>query len=426
MKTILTNKSKTITIALIVAAFFVFSNVANAASFTDDWSDYGSYGGFNDYGSYGDFSDYGSYGGWSDYGSYGGYSDYGSYGGFSDYGSYGWDDYGSYGGFTDYGSYGGFSDYGSYGGTYYDDDFVDYGSYGGTYYDDDLVTYTNYDYGCGSYCNSYSSYDYGCGSYCNSYASYTPRYTVGAHSYAPAYSSGGAQSSQRYAAPVTVAQPAYSSSYVSNVTNTNTNIDNSYTDNSFTDNSINGSFNSYNYNSGNNQNGNVISIATPQYPIAYTPPTQTVYLNTYTQPTYIPHASYVALSQIPYTGFDSGPIGNAVYWISIMLVAFSGAYLVVYYRGGAFSLATEMLSSRRNSNNVSAEPVAEEVAEPIQNSALSALPVGSFGKFDLAGFSPEENPMFASPKSATSTRGTADQMNHDFSGSTPRIVINRA
>jgi hypothetical protein len=423
MKKILTNESLMLTIALIVAGFFVFSSVASAASFTDDWSDYGSYGGFSDYGSYGDFSDYGSYGGWSDYGSYGNFSDYGSYGGFSDYGSYGgFSDYGAYGGFSDYGSYG-WDDYGSFGGTYYDD-FVDYGSYGGTYYDDNLVTHTAYDYSCGSYCNSYS-FDYGCGYDCRSYI---PRYTVGAHSYAPAFSSGGAYaSSHRYASPVTVAQPAHSSSYVSNVTNTNT------IDNSIVDNSINGSFN--NYNSGNYQSGNVISVATPQYPIAYTPPTtSTVYLNTYAPPTYVPHTSYVALSQIPYTGYDFGPVGNAIYWISIMLVAFSGAYLIVYYRGGAFALATEMLSSRKNRSRAAAyraEEVTGELVETnehaaVRSAVLNSLPVGTFGTYDSAGFTPEENPMFASRKFAHEAPATADRMNHDFSGTTPRIVINRA
>ena len=51
----------------------------------------------------------------------------------------------------------------------------------------------------------------------------------------------------------------------------------------------------------------------------------TVYGTTYT-PT-----PYVSLTQIPYTGFDFGPIGNAAYWAGLVSVALAGAYLAVYY-----------------------------------------------------------------------------------------------
>ena len=40
---------------------------------------------------------------------------------------------------------------------------------------------------------------------------------------------------------------------------------------------------------------------------------------------------YVALTQIPYTGFDFGPFGNAMYWIVLAGFAIAGAYLLVYY-----------------------------------------------------------------------------------------------
>ncbi len=51
----------------------------------------------------------------------------------------------------------------------------------------------------------------------------------------------------------------------------------------------------------------------------------TVYGTTYT-PT-----PYVSLTQIPYTGFDFGPFGNAMYWAGLISVALAGAYLAVYY-----------------------------------------------------------------------------------------------
>lgn len=41
---------------------------------------------------------------------------------------------------------------------------------------------------------------------------------------------------------------------------------------------------------------------------------------------------YITLSQMPYTGFDFGPIGNAAYLLSIMLLALGGAYLLLQNR----------------------------------------------------------------------------------------------
>ncbi len=61
----------------------------------------------------------------------------------------------------------------------------------------------------------------------------------------------------------------------------------------------------------------------------------------------------VSLSQIPYTGFDFGPFGNAMYFASLLAFAVAGAYLVVYYMPGlklgsvAFaSLATAKVATR--------------------------------------------------------------------------------
>lgn len=45
-------------------------------------------------------------------------------------------------------------------------------------------------------------------------------------------------------------------------------------------------------------------------------------------------APYVGLSQIPYTGFDFGPIGNALYWMAMIGFAVASGYLVVYYLPG--------------------------------------------------------------------------------------------
>ena len=41
--------------------------------------------------------------------------------------------------------------------------------------------------------------------------------------------------------------------------------------------------------------------------------------------------SYVTLTQIPYTGFDFGAVGNTLYWITLVLFALAAGYLAVYF-----------------------------------------------------------------------------------------------
>ncbi|HEY4517104.1 MAG TPA: hypothetical protein VJG64_04130 [Candidatus Paceibacterota bacterium] len=73
----------------------------------------------------------------------------------------------------------------------------------------------------------------------------------------------------------------------------------------------------------------------------------------YAAPTYVaptvatPVAPYVSLTQIPYTGLDYGPVGNAIYWLSMLSFAVAAGYLMVYYRGGAFAFASSMLGSAK-------------------------------------------------------------------------------
>lgn len=60
-------------------------------------------------------------------------------------------------------------------------------------------------------------------------------------------------------------------------------------------------------------------------------------------------ASYVSLTQIPYTGFDFGTVGNALYWLGLLTVALAGAYLVVYYAGfRELDLARNVALAARN------------------------------------------------------------------------------
>lgn len=405
-------------------------------------------GGWSDYGSYDTWSDYGSYDTWSDYGSYDTWSDYGSYDTWSDYGSYG------SGTYYDDGYY-----YDDVAGTYYDDVYGTYydDSYG-TYYDDSYGSYydDSYYYGGGSYGGG--NFDYGCGSSCGG-SWYTPSYSTGCGSWCG--TGGGQYVTPRFTAP--------SSSYTNIVTN---NVDNSQDNDNYNyitniDNSIRDSFN--NYNSGNTsivvtapqtpvhttpapyctithaQYGGygsgaylswtstnassaylsgVGSVAVSGSQTVYAQGSQTytltvygyngqtatcatsVYGQVYVPPTYNP--PYVSLTQIPYTGFDFGPIGNAMYWVSLLGFAVAGAYLMVYYRGGALAFATAMVPARKFAPVVA--PKAPILVE--REAALSHDEV-------------KVQPIVASLRKAA---GTLDTMAIVASkdGSMPRIVIQRA
>lgn len=322
--------------------------------------------------------------------------------------------------------------------TYWGDDYgiVD------TYYNDyDYgIVDTYYDYGCGSYCGGDYSYDYGCGSSC-----YT--YSIPGCSFC-----GGGYSTPRYSAP--------SSSYSNVVTNTNTNVNNVTN----IDNSINDSFNNY------NSNNTSLVVTAPQTPV-YTHPapyctitssnygygsgtylswtstnassayisgigsvstngsqmvygsgsyTMTVYgyngqsatcaTNVYAHvPPPVYQQPYVSLTQIPYTGFDFGPIGNAMYWASLLSFAVAGAYLMIYYRGGALALATAMVPARRQKFAPIVAPKAPILVEKEAAVALTETKV---------------QPIVASLRKA----GTLDSMAIVTSkdGSMPKIVIQRA
>ena len=154
------------------------------------------------------------------------------------------------------------------------------------------------------------------------------------------------------------------------------------------------------------QGGNSTCQTSSYY--AYTPP---VYMPAYTTPTYVPPvaaAPYVALTQIPYTGFDLGPIGNTMYWFGLALFAVAGAYLMIYYTP-SFSLAS-MFSSRTKS--------------PIK--VMLPAPVAKPTVFVAKEIQLDEEAI----RQAASDR---QKVTHDYmgiipsrGGSAPRIVISRA
>lgn len=127
-------------------------------------------------------------------------------------------------------------------------------------------------------------------------------------------------------------------------------------------------------------------------------------------PTPVNPTPYVSLSQIPYTGFDFGTLGNALYWLS--LVAFAGAlaYLVLYFQGGALAV----IGTR--GNRVQAEMPRITVSKAPAFVAPSAPAVVE--KKEEAVVSPIQ---FATAKAAE------DKMEVKFSkgGEMPRIVISR-
>lgn len=250
-------------------------------------------------------------------------------------------------------------------------------------------TYESYspewDSACGCYDYGYD-YDVTDEYYYDSYGS--SGYSSGSKGFSfPSFSSSGFS----YAKPMTFGSPSYpvytppakatgGNSSVSNVTNTTiTNVDNS----------INDSFN--NYQSGNVYVA-PLSYATPQYPVVYTQPApycqiyqassasgygvnssylswtssnaSSAYLSnvgsvnvngsttvwpthstTYTLTVYGSNGQsaqcsttvqaystpYVSLTQIPYTGFDFGTFGNAMYWAGLAVFALGAGYLAVYY-----------------------------------------------------------------------------------------------
>jgi hypothetical protein len=86
----------------------------------------------------------------------------------------------------------------------------------------------------------------------------------------------------------------------------------------------------------------------------------------------------VSLSQIPYTGFDLGVLGDTMYWLALLAFALAGAYLMVYYRGGALALATAMVSRKVQAPvqmvEAAAKHIEQKVVEPVR-ATLENLPV---------------------------------------------------
>src|SRR3989344_403146 len=253
---------------------------------------------------------------------------------------------------------------------------ANYGSVADSYNYNFGSTADSYGYNFGTVADSYSynygsvadSYDYNYGSIAdsydyNTYLGYTDYYTeqvydvydVG-YSYVPTYTAPSFYSAPisysapvGVAAPVRIAAPSYYTAPVG-VSNSSTYTAPLFTtypvgtsqpiSNTTIDNSISGSYNTYDYSINDSFNNTYTNITNNPAPV-YTPPPQysatAVLPPAYYQPTYPTYQPtyyaprYVALSQIPYTGFDGGVIGNTLYWIALAGVALALSYLAVYY-----------------------------------------------------------------------------------------------
>lgn len=116
---------------------------------------------------------------------------------------------------------------------------------------------------------------------------------------------------------------------------------------------------------------------------------------------------YVSLSQIPYTGFDFGTVGNAIYWLALAAFAGAAAYLVLYFQGGMLAI----LGSRANRTQAEMPKISVSKAPAYVS---TPAPVVS------------EAPVISPIQIATS-KTTSDSMQVKFSkaGETPRIIISR-
>lgn len=133
----------------------------------------------------------------------------------------------------------------------------------------------------------------------------------------------------------------------------------------------------------------------------------TNYPNYYYGQSYVQPISYVSLTQIPYTGFDFGPLGNGVYWATLIALAVFSAYLLVYMSGLRALASAPVIDEAVRAGRMQVEMVRGMFSRPVQAAAPSAPVVASVQEQTLV-----------------ATRIGGDTMKV-LEGSQPRIVITR-
>jgi hypothetical protein len=132
-------------------------------------------------------------------------------------------------------------------------------------------------------------------------------------------------------------------------------------------------------------------------------------------------APYVALTQIPYTGFDFGTFGNAIYWTLLVGFAVAVSYLALYFRGGAFAVVKSMVRST-NSREDTLKSKGGTLAKILEETPSKSEGVTSETKS-------HSGTAFRGPSTgAATTGGTKDSMLSIGSseGIGPRIIVLRA
>lgn len=159
--------------------------------------------------------------------------------------------------------------------------------------------------------------------------------------------------------------------------------------------------------------------------------------------------TYVSLTQIPYTGFDFGVTGNALYWMSLMIFAISAAYLILYYQGGMGNVMQTMFagitlpnmptlprpSLRFGTGRSKAQKVARTQAAPVpqiesipQAMGAQRAPIAHVSAPVHTRVAPKlEMPRAIELPIAERVRTTADSMTiiHGKGSEMPRLVITR-
>ncbi len=145
-------------------------------------------------------------------------------------------------------------------------------------------------------------------------------------------------------------------------------------------------------------------------------------------PVYNNPAPYVSLSQIPYTGFDFGTLGNSIYWLALVLFAGAAAYLVLYFQGGVMAFTGNILGTKKTRVQPEMPRIQVKVSAPVAPVASPDV-APTMELPALQSFSGVVSPIqFAPTVAPEATRtNTTDSMKIVTSeGQAPRIIISRA
>lgn len=136
--------------------------------------------------------------------------------------------------------------------------------------------------------------------------------------------------------------------------------------------------------------------------------------------------SYISLTQIPYTGFDLGPIGNALYWAALTLFALGAGYLVVYYMPFARLRIARSGRQASTARIISDSADSEVVETPAIFVNREVAPVSSHAQSIASEIALQELPVFPDRAGSTNDSTLKDSMKFaESKNGAPRIIIDR-